>query len=313
MKLRHLAVATLASALTLAGCSDPNSADKASGAASSSAGGDTAASSSITIGSAAFPESEIIAELYAQALEDQGVKVERQMQIGAREVYVPALENGEIDLVPEYTGNLLSYFNPDSTETEPTAIVDALPDALPDGTEVLEPSKAEDKDSLNVTADLAKENNLSTIGDLKNLDGFSLAANPEFAERSYGIPGLEKIYNLTGIDFVAINDGGGPATVQALIDGKVQVADIYSTTPAIKENNFVTLEDPENMIAAQQVIALVRSEAATDDVKAVVNKVSQELTTEDLLAMNGRSSGDEKASASAIAKDWLAEKGITGN
>ena len=93
----------------------------------------------------------------------------------------------------------------------------------------------------------------------------------------------------------------------------MQVADIYSTTPAIKENNFVTLEDPENMIAAQQVIALVRSEAATDEVKDIVNKVSQELTTEDLIAMNGRSSGDEKASASAIAKDWLAEKGITGN
>ncbi|SDZ83229.1 osmoprotectant transport system substrate-binding protein [Bowdeniella nasicola] len=310
MKRRNLILpALLASALALAGCSDPNADDAKK---TTSPTGDGGSASSIAVGSAQFPESEIIGELYAQALEDAGVQVKRSMQIGAREVYAPALENGEIDLVPDYTGNLLAYFDPETDKTDPAGIMAALPDALPDGTEVLEASPAENKDSLNVTQATAEEHSLASIADLKNVEGISLAANPEFAERSYGIPGLERVYGITGVKFVPINDGGGPATVKALLDGDVIVADIYSTTPAIKDNNLVTLDDPENLIAAQHVIPFVRTEAMTDDIKAVINKVSAELTTDALIEMNGRSSGDEKASAATIAKDWLTEKGLIG-
>lgn len=311
MKRRTVILSTLlAGGLALAGCSDPNAADATRTSAPPAASGDA---TTITVGSAQFPESEIIAELYAQALEGAGVSVNRSMQIGAREVYAPALENGEIDLVPEYTGNLLSYYDPKTTLTAPEEINGALPDALPDGTGVLEASPAEDKDSLNVTKETAAEHSLKTIADLSKLGDFSLAANPEFAERSYGIPGLERVYNITGVSFVPINDGGGPATLQALLDGKVQVADIYSTTPSIKEHELVTLEDPENLIAAQNVVPFVRKEAMTPEITEVLNKVSAALTTEDLIEMNGRSSGDEKAAAATIAKEWLAEKGLSGS
>lgn len=299
---RQLAAGLAAAALVLAGCSDPTENEKSS---SGEAGEQT-----ITIGSAAFPESEIIAEVYAQALESEGLTVERKMQIGSREVYAKALESGEIDLVPEYTGNLLTFFDPEAEAAGPEEIEAALPDALPEGTQILEAAEAEDKDSLNVTRQTAEAHGLSSIADLAGLDEVSIAANPEFAERSYGIPGLEKVYGITGIDFVPIDDGGGPATVKALLDGDVNVANVYSTTPAIGENDLVTLEDPENLIAAQRVVPFIRIEAATDDVVKVLNAISGMLTTEDLIDMNTRSAGDEKASPATIAKDWLADHPI---
>ena len=295
---RIAAVAALA-ALALTACSDPNS--------SGGGGGDD---STVRIGSAAFPESEIIAEVYAQALEAEDFSVERRMQIGAREVYLPALENGELDMLPEYTGNLLSYVDPETEATSPEDIEAELPDALPDGLEVLDSAPAENKDSLNVTQDFASENDLESIADLADIDGLSLAANPEFAERSYGIPGMERVYGITGVDFTPINDGGGPATLSALLDGTVDVADIYSTTPSIVENDLVTLEDPENMIAAQNVVPVISSDTVSDEAIEVLNKVSAELTTEDLIEMNTRSSGDEKAAPATIAKDWLEDKGL---
>ncbi|NRQ49499.1 ABC transporter substrate-binding protein [Aeromicrobium stalagmiti] len=295
-------LAAVSLGLALSACGGDPTSEGSSGSGSSS---DT-----ITIGSAAFPENEIIAEIYAQALEADGVKVKKQLNIGAREAYIPALENGEIDLLPEYSGNLLSYLDPKATATSEADIEEALDDALPDNLEVLDAAKAEDKDSLNVTPEFAAENNLTTIADLKNVKGLKLGANPEFKERPYGIPGLEKVYGITGITFVPISDGGGPKTLKSLLDGDIDVADIYSTTPSILANKLVTLEDPENLIAAQQVIPLINDEKATDKVEAVLDKVSAALTTEDLLDLNSKNQGDEKAAPADLAKEWLTEKGL---
>lgn len=272
--------------------------------------GEASASDTITVGSAAFPENEIIAEIYAQALEAKGVKVKKKLNIGAREVYIPALEKGEIDLLPEYSGNLLGYVKKDATETSPEEIEDALDDSLPKGLEVLDAAPAEDKDSLNVTSDFAAKNNLKTIADLKGVDGLTLGANPEFSERPYGIPGLEKIYGITGIKFVAIPDGGGPKTLKSLLDGDIDVADIYSTTPSITANKLVTLEDPENLIAAQNVIPLINEDKASDTVEDVLDAISEKLTTEDLLALNAENQGDAKTAPAALAKKWLTDKGL---
>ena len=131
------------------------------------------------------------------------------------------------------------------TATSEADIEEALGDALPDNLEVLEAAKAEDKDSLNVTAEFAAKNNVKTIADLKGVKDLELGANPEFKERAYGIPGLEKVYGITGIKFIPISDSGGPKTLKSLLDGDVDVADIYSTTPSILANKLVTLEDPE--------------------------------------------------------------------
>ncbi len=267
-------------------------------------------SEAITVGSAAFNENEIIAEIYAQALEAEGVEVSRQMQIGAREAYIPALENGEIDLLPEYTGNLLLYVDPEAEATTAEEVEDALDDALPEGLEVLDPAQAENKDSYNVTSDLAESEGLETIGDLAKLGTVRVGGNPEFETRSYGVPGLQDVYGVEDVEFTPISDSGGPATVKALLDGDVDVANIYSTTPSIVENDLVTLEDPENLIAAQNVVPLINEDKASDTVEDVLDAISAELTTEDLLALNERVDGEEKANPATVAKEWLEEKGL---
>lgn len=304
MSIRRLTTLGAAALLALTACSDPDDVE-----------GDDAdetqeTSGSVSVGSADFPESEIIAEIYAQALEAEGMEVERNFQIGAREVYLPAMENGEIDLLPDYTGNLLSYLDPETTATSEEDIEAELPEALPEGLDILYPAPAENKDSLNVTPDFAEENDLESIGDLAELDQVSLAANPEFAERSYGIPGMEEIYGVTDVDFTAISDGGGPATVQALLDGTVDVADIYTTTPAIEENDLVTLEDPEEMIAAQHVVPVIRDDALDEQAVDVLNQLSVSLTTEALMEMNAQNSGEDVEEPATIAADWLEENGL---
>ena len=151
---------------------------------------------------------------------------------------------------------------------------------------------------------------VTSIADLKKIDGLKVGANPEFKERPYGVPGMEKVYGIKGIKFTAISDAGGPATLKALLDGKVDVANIYSTTPSILANKLVTLEDPKNMIAAQNVVPLINSDKASDEVKDVLNSISAELTTEDLLDLNSKNQGDDKVAPAELAKQWLADKGL---
>ena len=302
---RQLTALSAAALLILTACSDPNTADDTDRSDDAESTVDT-----VSIGSANFPESEIIAEIYAQALEAQDVEVDRNFQIGAREVYLPALEDAEIHLMPDYTGNLLSYLDPETTATSAEDIEAELQDALSDQLEILDPAPAENKDSLNVTPEFAAEHELESIGDLADLEQVRLAANPEFAERSYGIPGMEDIYGVTDVDFTAISDGGGPATVQALLDGTVDVADIYTTTPAIEEHDLVTLADPEEMIAAQFVVPIIHTDAMDDQVVETLNNVSALLTTEDLMEMNALNSGEDVQEPSEIAGDWLEENDL---
>lgn len=299
-KLTAAIAVTAALGLSLAACgsSDPGSSGKKS------------ATDTITVGSAAFPENEIIAEIYAQGLAAKGVKVKKHLNIGAREAYIPALKNGEIDLLPEYSGNLLGYLAKDSTATAESDVAAALAEALPSTLKVLNASKAEDKDSLNVTAKYAAKNNLKTIGDLAKIKGLKLGANPEFKTRPYGIPGLEKTYGVKGIKFTAISDGGGPATLKALLQGKVDVADIYSTTPSILANKLVTLQDPKNLIAAQNVLPLINAKKDSAKVAGILNAISAQLTTADLLELNSKNQGSDKTAPAVLAKQWLTDKGL---
>lgn len=270
-------------------------------------------SETITVGAAGFAESEIIAQIFAQGLEANGVTVEFAGQIGQRDVYVKALEDGSIDLIPDYSGNLLQFFDAESEAKSSEEVFAALPDALPDGFEVLDQAEAEDKDSYNVTKEFSEDNGVTSLADLADLDvPLIVGGNPELNERPYGPQGLTEIYGVdaANITFVPVSDSGGPLTTGALLDGTVNIADIFSTTPSIKENGFVTLEDPENMILPQNVLPLINSDKASDTVKEVLNTISAELTTEDLIELNARNQGDEKASPEALAKDWLAEKDL---
>ncbi|WP_158864010.1 ABC transporter substrate-binding protein [Leifsonia sp. AG29] len=295
--------------LALSACSSGGGAfstDSSSSSAGSGSGG------SITVGSAAFGESEILMQIYGQALAANGVKVSYKPSIGQRDVYLKALQDGSIDLIPEYSGNLLQFYDKNSTASSSKDVYAALNDALPKGYEVLDQSEAQDADSYNVTKEFSQKYNVKSLDDLKKVtEPLTVGANPEFETRPYGIPGLKSSYGVTAT-LKPINDSGGPLTVAALKNGDVQLADIYTTTPAIKDNGFVTLKDPRSLIAAQNILPLINSSKASDKVKSVLNAVSKELTTDDLIQLNGENQGASKTQPDVLAKEWLKQHPIKG-
>ena len=294
----------LAAAATLAACSsgDPLSpSERATSGASGAAG-------TVVVGCQQYYSNEIIAELYAQAIEAAGLTVDRQYQIGQREAYLPELESGAIAVMPEYGGNLLQYYVQDTTATDSASIQAALKEVLPEGLTVLNPAQATDQDSYTVTRATADRYSLTSIGDLTALGRtVTVAANSEFATRPYGPDGLKEVY---GVDATVtpVEDSGGPLTVGALVDGTVDAADIYTSNPVIEDNDLVVLEDPENLVLPQNVTPLVAGSLDQAAV-AAINAVNAVLTTDELRALNARST-QEKLKSSEIASDWLTEKGL---
>ena len=268
---------------------------------------------SIVVGSADFPESKVIAEIYAQALEANGFTIRRQFGIGSRETYIPAVKDHSIDLIPDYTGNLLQYFDPKTTATSPDAVLLALLRVLPGDLSILTPSPAADTDTVAVTRATATKWNLKTIGDLAAHSAeVKFGAPSEFLNRTEGLPGLKKNYGLdiSPKNFVAISDGGGPATVRALMDGTVTAADIFSTSPAIPQNDLVALEDPKDNFLAANVVPVVSSQKMSDPIKTVLDAVSAKLTTEDLIALNTAVSGNAGVDPDQAARKWVADHGF---
>ncbi len=268
---------------------------------------------SIVVGSADFPESKIIAEIYAQALEANGFTVGRQYGIGSRETYIPAVRDHSIDLIPEYTGSLLQYFDSQTDVTTPNDVLLALFRVLPGDLSILNPSPAEDKDTVAVSSETAQRWNLKTIGDLAaHSPEVKFGAPSEFLNRSEGMPGLKENYGLDVPEknFVAISDGGGPATVRALTGGTVTAANIFSTSPAIKQNNLVVLEDPKNNFPAANVVPLVSSQKKSDQLKTVLDAVSAKLTTDDLIRLNTETTGNSGINPDEAAQNWVRDNGF---
>ncbi|HOY82690.1 MAG TPA: ABC transporter substrate-binding protein, partial [Rhodoglobus sp.] len=251
-----------------------------------------------------YYSNEIIAEIYSQALENAGFTVERKFQIGQRDAYLPSLESGEVDLFPEYTGNLLQFYSPDTTATTSDDVYAELQTALPDTLTVLDQAAATDQDSYNVTADFAATNNLKSLADLKNVTvPLTLGGNPELAERPYGPAGLLATYGVT-VGFTATGD----TTVEDLLAGTVNIANVYSADPRIQTDNLVTLADPEGLFLASNVVPLVNKDVA-DQIADVINAVQAKLTAEGLVALNVQSTVDQKSSAE-IATQWLKDNGL---
>ncbi|MFF2830505.1 ABC transporter substrate-binding protein [Cellulosimicrobium cellulans] len=295
-----LVAATATAVLALTACgggSDPLDAD------TGTSDGGSAASDTIVVGSQAYYSNEIIAEIYAQALEAEGFTVERNFSIGQRDAYMPALESGEVQLFPEYTGNLLQFFDPETTATSPDDVYAALQEALPDGLTVLDQSSATDQDSYNVTEAFATEHDLTSIADLAGLDvPLTLGGPAELEQRPYGPQGLKDVYGVD-VSFVATGD----TTVQDLVAGTVNVANVFSADPRIQTEKLVTLEDPESLFLASNVVPLVNADIA-DEIADVINPVSAALTPEGLVALNVQSTEDQR-SPEDIAADWLSENG----
>jgi osmoprotectant transport system substrate-binding protein len=262
-----------------------------------------AGSETIVIGSQAYYSNEIVAEAYALVLEDAGFLVERQFSLGQRDVYVPAIVAGEVDLFPEYSGNLLQYFNPEASETSQEDVYNALVAALPEGLTALTLSGASDQDSYNVTKEFAAANNLVSIGDLAGLAKVTLGGPPELTGRPYGPQGLLTTYGVN-VAFEAT----GETTVESLVAGLIDMANVYSADPRIQQLGLVTLKDPQGLFLASNLVPIA-SEAVNADARALINAISLAMSAEDLVAMNVRSV-EEQLSAAAIARDWLVSKGL---
>ncbi|MGP3536311.1 ABC transporter substrate-binding protein [Microbacterium sp. RD1] len=288
-------------ALALAGCASSNPLED-----DNSAGGENSGSSeTIVVGSQAYYSNEIIAEIYAQALEGAGFDVERQFNIGQRDAYIPLLEDGSVDLFPEYSGNLLQYFDPETEARTAEDVYAALPDALPEGLEVLDQSTASDQDSYTVTADFAEQYDLTTIADLANVDvPLTLGGPAELAERPYGPQGLLDTYGVE-VGFSPTGD----TTVEDLVAGTVNVANVYTADPSIQTQDLVVLEDPEGLFLASNVVPVASADVAAD-IAEVINAVSAKLTPEALVALNVQSTVDEE-SPEDIATQWLEENGLS--
>ncbi len=277
--------------------------------ASDSGGGEEGGS--VTVGSANFPEAVLLGEMYAQALEAKDVEVQRNLNIGAREAYIKAIEDGSVDLLPEYTGNLLLFYEKSSSETDEQKVYDQLQDALPQELTALEMSEAVDEDAVVVTQETAKKYDLESIEDLAPVaDQLVVGGSPEFRERQAGLRGLEDVYGLKFAEFKTL-DVAGPLSIEALNSGEVDVTQLFTTQSAIASNDFVVLDDPENISIPQNVVPLIRSDALNDDIEQTLNAVSAELTTDELAGLVKRLEID-KDSPVNVAADYLKEKGLDG-
>jgi osmoprotectant transport system substrate-binding protein len=304
MPLRRAAAVGLAAtaALALAAC----------GSSSKSPLSTHASKGAVVIGSANFPENELLAEIYSLALSAKGVKVTDKFNIGSREVYYPEIEKGAVTIIPEYNGALLTTsVDPSSTAASTTQVNAALTAALPSSLEILNSSTAQDSDSVTVTQAFAKAHNLTTIAQLKSLAPTMIFGGPpEFKTRADGLAGLRKNYGLVFKGFDAL-DESGPITLAALTDGKVQAADVFTTTPQIITDHLVSLSDPKFNFAAQNVTPLVYKPAMNATIIDTLNAISAKLTTAGLLAIDTAVILDHDSYA-AVAAGWLKAEGLPG-
>lgn len=301
-----LAGLAVAGTAFVAGCgANQNPMSNPSG--SGSAGGST---TELVVGSANFSESQVLGAIYAQAIAAKGEQTSTRPNIGSREVYIKALEDGSIQVVPEYTGNLLTYLNPKATATSAAEVEKALKPLLAQHSlEMLDPSKAVDQDVYCVTQQFSKQNGVTSLADLKKVAPNSIVAGPtELQQRSYGPDGLKKVY---GLNFKKFKPYDSPAVkLKDLLANKIQVADFFTTEAAIKENNLVELKDPKELILPQNVVPVIAKKIAGDTTAIdAMNAVQKIITTDDLVELN-KQVDTEKKDAKDVAAAWLKSKGL---
>lgn len=269
------------------------------------------AQAAVTVGSTNFGEQLILANAYAMVLEDRGVEVEKRLNLGSREVVYPSLVAGEIDVLPEYTGALLAHIS-ESEEIPARAaatVAEAVRERLPGQLVLLEPSKAQNKDTLVVRPETAEEYDLETFSDLAPVAGeLVVGGPPEMKTRRVGLSGLKDMY---GIEFKAFRslDAGGPVTTGALSNGAIDVARMFTTQGVIDERGWIVLDDDKGLNPAQNLVPLARREVVDERVRDALNAISEALSTETLQRLNRQISVDKRDPAD-VAADWVREAGL---
>jgi osmoprotectant transport system substrate-binding protein len=314
MNRRNFVAGALALAVlpVLAACSGgTTSLDTPPSASGSSASAAPESGGTIVIGTANFSENQILGYLYASVLKAAGLQVTVKPNLGSREIVVPALKNGDIDLLPEYQGSLLLYLDPKATESDSDALQQALTAKLPQGLSVLPPSAAEDADVFAVTKETAATYGLATLADLAKHNGkLVFGGPPEDKTRQIGLVGLKDVY---GVEFKAFKslDASGPLVKGALKNGDVHVANLFSTDVDIVKNGWVPLADPKQLIPAQHIVPLIRTDKVTETVKTALAKLNTVLTTEELSKLDSLVDNDHQ-DPDAVAAEWAKAHGLAG-
>ena len=308
MILGHRASAAIVVAgtlLALTACSSP-----ANHTTSASALHDNA----ITVGSFNFAESDLLAEIYSQTLERGGYHVRRAFHLGPREFVAPALARGLVELVPEYAGTALQFSSlgtrSGTSDVQATA---AGLDRVLDTRHItaLEPAPAQDANAFVVTRATAVRDHLRRLSDVAAVaPELTFGGPPECPSRPQCLAGLRRVYGVKFKDFIRL-DTGGPVTRQALKDGYVDVALLFTTDPSIARDKLVVLADDRRLQHAENVIPLVRTEVVDrfgPDLVKLVNGVSAELTTAVLSDLNAQV--EIGSPVAAVATSWLNSKGL---
>jgi len=301
-------LAAAASVPVLASCSGGiTSLDNTS--ANTSGGGSS--KDGVTIGTANFTENQILGYLYAAVLKQAGVKVKVRPNLGTREIVIPALKAGDIDLLPEYQGALLNYLAPKDDSSEPGTMQNALTLALPAGLQVLPYGQAADSDCFVVTRATAKKYGLATLADLAAHSGkLVIGAAPEVKKRRVGAVGLKDVYGVEFKEFKSL-DSDGPLVKGALKKGDVDVANLFTTDTDIAANDWVVLADPKNLIPSQHIVPLIADRKADDTVRKALARLGNVLTTDQLTQLNSQVDNDKK-DPDDVANTYAKQHGLAG-
>ena len=296
-----LIVALLVLTLAAAGCSStppPSTRDDAA----------------IDIATFDFPESMVLGEIYAQALEIAGYEVHRHIPFGSRELMMPALTQQFVDLVPEYIGTALQFASlgqsePSADPRETRSLLKGVLEAR--GATLLASAPGQNQNAFVITDALADRFELETLSDLAEVDGgLTLGGPAECPQRLYCLQGLESVYELQFEDFLA-TDSGGPVTLSTLIAEEVDVALLFTTDPAIERYDLVMLDDDRQLQPSENVTPVVRTQLIEEHGPALastINAVTRHLSTTQLRSLNGLLDGDA-SNLHTVAADWLARVG----
>ncbi|MFF9914991.1 ABC transporter substrate-binding protein [Streptomyces sp. NPDC013457] len=309
---------TAALAVSLVACGGDSLEEGKAGGSGGASGGKKG---SLVVGAAAFTESKVLAELYAQVLNDAGYSA-TVTTVKNRELYEPSLEKGEIDVVPEYAATIAEFLNakvngPKAPEEKPVASGDAAATvealkklAEPRGLKVLAVGEAVDQNAFAVSKEFAEKNKLKTLSDLGAAKlKVKIAAGDECEIRPFCAPGLKKTYGIdvTGIDPKGV---GTPQSKQAVKDGVDQLVLTTTTDATIESFGLVFLDDDKKLQNADNVLPVVNAkDAGSPEIAAALDKITKVLTTADLAELN-RKVDAERAKPEDVAKAYLESKGL---
>jgi osmoprotectant transport system substrate-binding protein len=274
------------------------------------------ASVTISLGTKDFTEEFVLGQLYKQALEAKGIKVDYHENIGSTEIIQTALRSGKINAYPEYVGEIVQTAYHKTTGLPKTAHgwwALAKSELSKDGYDLTNATPFYDVDAIAVRKADAQKYHLKTVADLAKLQNssnkpsnFSIGARPEFKNRSEGFLGMQKQYGITKMKYVSIANG---LTYQALDQKKVFCIDVFSTDAQLASGKYTVLTDPKLIFGVQNVAVIVKKSVATSQVVGILNAVSAKLTQAAILAMN-KATQVNKQDPAKVALAFLKANGL---